>query len=511
MGAFAAVPDRRRHRHGLDADLPARPSSRSGAAWPSACRTRASPTPPTTPRSPRCRCPWTAPRSSRSRGTASPATRRRSTRPTQPRPRRSSPATRRRSTRTSTRVRSMFPAATMTPATTASTLTNSAVLVHTLMFAVDSDGGRRGHSTTSACPESCGRHQRRHAGSQDRGRLPRQAAKDADGGFYHRVGEREYESNVLPGSVATNKSSGRRTPPPLGGRRRRARGDRLLAAPTSRGTAGRRRLPGLKAKAGWTFLTNAIAKYGKAGAYQKITHYGDDFTHDDELAWAATAMFVATGDASNRPRTMKSCCEPRRPRHRALGAGEHCSISPTVTSLRLLRLRGPQRPPAAKRQLDATFLAKCEAEVRRSPATTRSSGRSRAPTARVSRRPPSTCRARAGSSPRPCVRYRCRPPARQPRARHTSIAIVRNDELRGRQQRAQPLSTSTGLGWKRQKEIVHQYAQNDDRVFRRRTAIAARQASRRAWSITSDVYGTEGRGAHVPARDNGRDRPARFL
>ena len=42
-----------------------------------------------------------------------------------------------------------------------------------------------------------------------------------------------------------------------------------------------------KANLGWQFLMNAIAKNGKAGAYQKITHYGDDFTHNDELAWAA--------------------------------------------------------------------------------------------------------------------------------------------------------------------------------------------------------------------------------
>src|SRR5207249_10838011 len=51
-----------------------------------------------------------------------------------------------------------------------------------------------------------------------------------------------------------------------------------------------------KAKLGWAFLMNAIAKYGKNGAYQKITHYGNEFMHDDELAWAACEMFLATGD-----------------------------------------------------------------------------------------------------------------------------------------------------------------------------------------------------------------------
>jgi hypothetical protein len=46
---------------------------------------------------------------------------------------------------------------------------------------------------------------------------------------------------------------------------------------------------------GWKFLTNAIARYGKDGCYQRITHYGDNFTHDDELAWAAASLFAATG------------------------------------------------------------------------------------------------------------------------------------------------------------------------------------------------------------------------
>ena len=53
-----------------------------------------------------------------------------------------------------------------------------------------------------------------------------------------------------------------------------------------------------RAQRGWGFLTNAIAKYGKDGAYQKLTHYGDAFTHNDELAWAACELFLATGDAS---------------------------------------------------------------------------------------------------------------------------------------------------------------------------------------------------------------------
>src|SRR5205814_2594281 len=51
-----------------------------------------------------------------------------------------------------------------------------------------------------------------------------------------------------------------------------------------------------KAKLGWQFLMNAVAKYGKNGAYQKITHYSDDFAANAEMAWAACQAYLATGD-----------------------------------------------------------------------------------------------------------------------------------------------------------------------------------------------------------------------
>ncbi len=53
-----------------------------------------------------------------------------------------------------------------------------------------------------------------------------------------------------------------------------------------------------QALAGWRFLTNAIAVHGKDGSYQKLTHYGTVFLHDDELCWAAAALFAATGHPS---------------------------------------------------------------------------------------------------------------------------------------------------------------------------------------------------------------------
>jgi hypothetical protein len=56
------------------------------------------------------------------------------------------------------------------------------------------------------------------------------------------------------------------------------------------------------ARLGWQFLTNAIATHGLDGAYQRVMHFGDDFTDRDDLAWAACELFLATGEQQYRTR-----------------------------------------------------------------------------------------------------------------------------------------------------------------------------------------------------------------
>src|SRR5262249_18140165 len=72
------------------------------------------------------------------------------------------------------------------------------------------------------------------------------------------------------------------------------------------------------AKKGWAFLERAIAKYGKDGAYQKITHYGDDSMHNDELAWAACELFLATGDKAYQDK-VHDWLKPSNPETRLWG------------------------------------------------------------------------------------------------------------------------------------------------------------------------------------------------
>src|SRR5213075_3052353 len=113
-----------------------------------------------------------------------------------------------------------------------------------------------------------------------------------------------------------------------------------------------------KAKAGWTFLEKAIAKHGKDGAYQKITHYGDEFMHDDELAWAACEMFLATGDRALQKKLME-WFNPADPGTRKwswwrLYDAYGCAIRSYAFAVPAGRIKNDQ--------LDPGFLSKCEAQ-----------------------------------------------------------------------------------------------------------------------------------------------------
>jgi hypothetical protein len=116
--------------------------------------------------------------------------------------------------------------------------------------------------------------------------------QDADGGFYFLVypKNREYESNVLPENGDSQVVWPKNTSVTAAAVAALAEAGSSPAMKKYYPRPGRP-LPA-EGQLGWQFLQNAIAKYGKAGAYQKLTFYSDDWTHDDELAWAAAAMYV---------------------------------------------------------------------------------------------------------------------------------------------------------------------------------------------------------------------------
>jgi hypothetical protein len=123
--------------------------------------------------------------------------------------------------------------------------------------------------------------------------------QDDDGGFYFLVypKEREYEDNV---SLQGNDTG---DPQIVFPKTTSATAASVAAlAQISSSPLFKKQFPDVSAKylasakKGWDFLQRAFAKYGRDGSYQKITHYGDEFMHDDEIAWAACELFLATGD-----------------------------------------------------------------------------------------------------------------------------------------------------------------------------------------------------------------------
>jgi len=171
---------------------------------------------------------------------------------------------------------------------------NSAELIHYLVFAADSVPGVAALDNLGI-PES----------GDDISDVLQEAKweadyiaklQDTDGGFYFLVypRDREYESNVLPD---------RGDPQVVWPKNTSATAAAVAAlAQCASSPQFRRSYPDAaaqylrQARLGWKFLSDAIARFGKAGAYQKITFYGDRYTHDDELAWAACELFLATGD-----------------------------------------------------------------------------------------------------------------------------------------------------------------------------------------------------------------------
>jgi hypothetical protein len=115
-----------------------------------------------------------------------------------------------------------------------------------------------------------------------------------------------------------------------------------------------------RAMLGWRFLTEAIAKHGKAGAYQKITFYGDDFTHDDELAWAACELFLATGDAGFQRKLVEWLPDPSDSATFRWGWWRMAEGWGNAIRSYAFASRSGRLPSAA---LDSRYLKECEGQV----------------------------------------------------------------------------------------------------------------------------------------------------
>jgi hypothetical protein len=334
---------------------------------------------------------------------------------------------------------------------------NSAALVHLLMFAVDALPGVAELDNLGLPESGDGLSDVLQEAKREADFLAKM--QDADGGFYFLVypRNRQYESNVLPDQGDPQVVWPKNT----------AATAAAVAALAQCASSPRfkQHFPAeaalylQKAQLGWQFLTNAIARQGKDGAYQKLTHYGDDFMHDDELAWAACELYLATGDAAFQQRLFEWFPNPSSPSTWRWGwwklfGSYGNAIRSYAFATRSGRLAGSQ--------LDATYLSQCEALIL---AAANDTLRWSQQNAYGTSFPEETKRVRGGGWYFSGAQAFDLVAAYQINSRPEFLdAILANFNYEAG---GNPLNVSfvTGLGWKRQREIVHQYAQNDRRVL----------------------------------------------
>ncbi len=219
-----------------------------------------------------------------------------------------------------------------------------------------------------------------------------------------------------------------------------------------------------KARKGWSFLDRAIARFGSDGAYQKITHYGNEFMHDDELAWAACEMFIATSDQALHTK-LRHLFNPGDASLRKWGwwrlyEGYGCAIRSYAFAARAGKV--------SNNDLDLAFLTKCENEV---IAAGEDQCRHSENSAYGTSFPRETKRVRSAGWYFSCdpafdlaVAYQLEYPIKNDPRPRLMDAILSNFNY---QLGCNPVNVCylTGLGSRRQREIVHQYALNDRRVL----------------------------------------------
>ncbi len=333
---------------------------------------------------------------------------------------------------------------------------NSASLVHYLIFAVDSLPGVAALDNLGIPESGDGISDVMQEAKWEADFIAK--LQDSDGGFYFLVypQNREYEGNVTPDHGDPQVVWPKTTSVTAASVAALAQ---CASSPLFKQTYPAAAASYLqKAKLGWQFLLNAVNKYGKNGAYQKITHYGDNFADNDELAWAACMMFLATGDQSAH-QLLLSWFDPSDPATWRWGWW-HMSecYGHTIRSYAF----AVQSGRATASQLDSTFLGKCRAQIAAGANDMLSFSQQNA---YGSSFPIDTKAENAAGWYFSCdqafdlaVAYQLNPQA------NYLNAMLANMNYEGG---CNPVNVSyiTGMGWRRQRDIVSQWALNDTLVL----------------------------------------------
>ncbi len=333
---------------------------------------------------------------------------------------------------------------------------NSAQFIHYLVFAADALPGA-GALDNLGIPESGdGRSDLLQIAKWEADFLAKM--QDSDGGFYFLVypRDRKYEGNVLPQNgdpqvllpkttVATAAAS-------------------AALAQAASSPLFRKQFPEAaarylqQARKGWGFLERAWAEHGRRGAFQKITHYGALFMDDDEIAWAATELFLATGEKKYQTLLVREF-DPASPKTirwgwQRLAEAYGCAVRSYAFAERTGRIAAERLQTEHLRKCREQLIAAADDSLAWSQACAYGTSY---PLESKRHRVAGWYFAAAEAFPL-TVAYQLDPrPA-------WLEALVRNLDF--------DLGTNpnnvcflTGLGWRRQCETVHQWAQNDERTL----------------------------------------------
>ncbi|HWD91995.1 MAG TPA: glycoside hydrolase family 9 protein [Verrucomicrobiae bacterium] len=339
---------------------------------------------------------------------------------------------------------------------------NSAWFIHYLVFAADNFPGAAGLDNLGLPESGDGKSDLLQEAKWEADFLAKM--QDADGGFYFLVypREREYEIDVLPDHGDPQIVYPKTTAVTAAAVAALAQ---CASSPTFKKQFPEAAALYLdKAKKGWAFLERAIAKYGQDGAYQKITHYGDDSTDKDELAWAACELFLATGDGAFQDK-LANWLKPSDPETRMWGwwrmyACWGNAIRDYAFAARSGRIGRERLIPSLLADCENEIIATADDQLHRSQAS--AYGTSFPAETKATR----TAGWYFSSDAAFELAVACQlnfPPMNDPRPKYVDAILGNLNYEAG----CNPVNVTylTGLGWKRQRDIVDQYAENDRRVL----------------------------------------------
>jgi hypothetical protein len=334
---------------------------------------------------------------------------------------------------------------------------NSAQLIHVLTFALDSLPGVAALDNLGIPESGDGISDVLQETKWEADFLAKM--QDADGGFYYSVYpiNREYESTVLPENGDPQVVWPKNTVSTAAAVAALAQCASSPHFKQSYPAAAANYLA--KAQLGWQFLINAIAQHGSDGAYQDIQHFGDDFTDRDEIAWAACELYLATGDPQYQQKLFELFPDPTDPSTMMWGwwrmfACYGNTIRDYATAVSSGRLTADQ--------IDSNYLAKCITTITNCGNDNLLWSQENAYGSSL---PENTKHARSAGWYFSPVQAFDMVVAQlfNPNTNYVDAILLNLNYEAG----CNPINTTyiTGLGWKRQREVVDQYSENDRHVL----------------------------------------------